>query len=215
MEGIAMALTLTTPKTLLGTFAPKTDSAKLVSGLATVVLGTVALTIAAKVQVPVWPVHITLQSMVVAMLAGAFGWRLGVATVALYIVEGLSGLPVFSAGGGIGYVFSPSFGFIVGWLPMAYIIGMVADRGTRLLPLLLAMLVADAVSFAFGFAWLMVVANMILQSRGELPKWLAGGDLLTIAWNGAVAPFIVWDILKMAFAAVSVAGAWALLPKKL
>jgi biotin transport system substrate-specific component len=99
---------------------------------------------------------------------------------------------------------------------MAYIIGRFADGGAskRIVPLALAMIAADAVSFAFGFIWLMVVANMILQSGGELPKWLAGGDLLTVAWNGAVQPFILWDILKMAFAAVTVAGAWRMLSKK-
>ena len=211
-----MAVTLTTQNTVLGVLLPKEGSRRLLAQLATVVLGTIALTVAAKIQVPVWPVHITLQSMVVALLAGALGWRLGVATIALYLAEGLSGLPVFSAGGGIGYIFSPSFGFIVGWLPMAYIIGRFADRGTsnRILPLVLVMIAADAVSFAFGFAWLMVVASMILQSGGELPKWLAGGELVSVAWNGAVQPFILWDVLKMAFAAVTVAGAFSLLPKK-
>jgi biotin transport system substrate-specific component len=60
----------------------------------------------------------------------------------------------------------------------------------------------------------MVVANMILSAGGELPKWLASGDLLTVAWNGAVQPFIVWDILKMAFAALTVAGALSLLRRR-
>jgi biotin transport system substrate-specific component len=211
-----MAVTLTTQNTVLGALLPREGNLRLLAQLATVILGTIALTVAAKIQVPVWPVHITLQSMVVALLAGALGWRLGVAAVALYLAEGLSGLPVFSAGGGIGYIFSPSFGFIVGWLPMAYIIGRFADRGisNRILPLVLVMIAADAVSFAFGFAWLMVVASMILQSGAELPKWLAGGELVGVAWNGAVQPFILWDVLKMVFAAVTVAGAFSLLRKK-
>lgn len=210
-----MAATLTTQNTVLGALLPTTQTARLLSQIAAVVLGTVALTVAAKIQVPVWPVHITLQSMVVAMLAGALGWRLGLATVALYIAEGLAGLPVFSTGGGIGYIFSPSFGFIVGWLPMALIAGLVAERAKgRIIPMALGFLAADAVSFAFGFAWLMVVANMIVGAGGELPKWLAGGDVLTAAWNGAVQPFILWDILKMAFAALTVSGALALLRRK-
>jgi len=210
-----MAVTLTTPNTVLGALLPRDGAARLAAQIGAVILGTVALTIAAKVQVPVWPVHITLQSMVVAIIAGSLGARLGVATIALYLAEGLSGLPVFSTGGGFGYVFSPSFGFIVGWLPMAFIIGTYADRaGSRILPLALVMLVADAVSFAFGFAWLMVVANMVLSSGGTLPAWLQGGDLATIAWNGAVQPFILWDVLKMAFAALTVAGAWSLLKRK-
>jgi biotin transport system substrate-specific component len=210
-----MAETLTTPNTVLGALLPAAGGTRLAAQIGAVILGTVALTVAAKIQVPVWPVHITLQSMVVAILAGALGWRLGVATVALYIAEGLAGLPVFSTGGGIGYIFSPSFGFIIGWLPMAFIAGLVAERTRgRILPMALGFLAADAVSFAFGFAWLMVVANMILGAGGELPKWLASGDLFTVAWNGAVQPFIVWDILKMAFAALTVAGALSVLRRR-
>lgn len=210
-----MAETLTTPNTVLGALLPATRGTRLAAQIGAVILGTVVLTVAAKIQVPVWPVHITLQSMVVAILAGALGWRLGLATVALYIAEGLAGLPVFAAGGGIGYIFSPSFGFIVGWLPMAVIAGYVAEKAKgRILPMALGFLVADAVSFAFGFAWLMVVANMILSSGGTLPKWLASGDLFTVAWKGAVEPFIVWDILKMAFAALTVAGALSALRRR-
>lgn len=210
-----MAETLTTPNTVLGALLPAAGGTRLAAQIGAVILGTVALTVAAKIQVPVWPVHITLQSMAVAILAGALGWRLGVATVALYIAQGLAGLPVFSTGGGIGYIFSPSFGFIIGWLPMAFIAGLVAERTRgRILPMTLGFLAADAVSFAFGFAWLMVVANMILGAGGELPKWLASGDLFTVAWNGAVQPFIVWDILKMAFAALTVAGALSVLRRR-
>lgn len=206
-----MAETLTTPNTLLGALLPETRLNRRLAQAGAVVLGTVALAIAAKIQVPVWPVHITLQSMVVAILAGALGWRLGVATVALYIAEGLAGLPVFSTGGGIGYIFSPSFGFIIGWLPMAAIAGLAAERFRgRVVPMALGMLAADAVSFVFGFAWLMVVANMILASGGTLPAWLASGDLVAVAWKGAVEPFMVWDALKMVFAALTVAGALSL-----
>jgi len=208
MEGIAMAVTLTTPKTLLGTFAPQTDSAKLASGLATIVLGTLFITICSKINVPTWPISVTLQTMAVAILAAAFGWRIGVATVLLYIVEGLSGLPVFSVGGGPLYLFSPAFGFIIGFIPMAAIIGRAADGGMsrQLLPLIGIMLIADVVCFAIGYAWLAVFLMNV--------KGMAAGNAAAAAFAGGVQPFIVWDILKMGFAAVSVAGAWALLPKK-
>jgi len=210
-----MAETLTTPNTVLGALLPAARGTRLATQIGAVILGTVALTVAAKIQVPVWPVHITLQSMVVAILAGALGWRLGVATVALYIAEGLAGLPVFSTGGGIGYVLSPSFGFIVGWLPMAFIAGFAAEKAKgRILPMALGFLAANAVSFALGFAWLMVVANMVLGAGGTLPAWLASGDLLTVAWNGAVQPFILWDVLKMVFAALTVAGTLSVLRRR-
>ncbi len=76
------------------------------------------------------------------------------------------------------------------------------------------MLVGDAVAFAFGFSWLLVVANIIIQSGAALPGWLDASNLVATAWNGAIAPFIVWDILKMAFAALSIVGTWKLLARE-
>ncbi|MGV3490668.1 MAG: biotin transporter BioY [Devosia sp.] len=211
-----MALTLTTPNTVLGVLSPKSQSARLALNIVTVVLGSLALAAAAKISVPVQPVPVTLQSLVVALLAAGFGWRIGVATVALYIIEGLSGLPVFASGGGIGYLFAPSFGFIIGWLAMAYIIGRATDMGAsgRIAVLFGAMVLGNAVSFAFGFTWLLVVANIVIQTGATLPSWLDAGNLVGTAWAGAVAPFVLWDVLKMAFAALSIVGIWKLLPKK-
>lgn len=211
-----MALTLTTPNTVLGVLSPKSQSARLATNLVTVLLGSLLLALSAKVSVPVMPVPVTLTSLAVAALAAGFGWRIAVATVSLYIAQGLAGLPVFATGGGIDYIMRPSFGFILGYLPMAYIIGRAADLGAsgRIVLLFGAMLLGDAVLFAFGFTWLLVVANIITQSGAALPGWLDTGNLISTAWNGAVAPFIVWDVLKMGFAALSVVGVWKLLPKK-
>jgi len=211
-----MAAAMTTPNTLLGTFQPRSQSARLLSNIVLVVLGTLLLAASAKFKVPLPPVPFTLQTLAVAALAAGLGWRIGVATVALYLIEGLSGLPVFANGGGLAYVFSPSFGFLVGYLPMALLIGWAADRGVAgNVALLFAVMVAgDAIAFAFGFGWLLVVANSIQSSGGELPSWLKGGDLLTVAFNGAVKPFILWDLLKMAFAAITVAGLWAAFRKR-
>lgn len=213
-----MALTLTTPNTVLGVLSPKSQSAHLVTNLVTIVLGSLVLALSARISVPLQPVAINLTTLAVAALAAGFGWRIGVATVALYIVQGLAGLPVFASPpfGGYEYILRPSFGFIIGYLPMAYIIGRAADLGASGRPalLFLAMIVGDAVAFAFGFTWLLVVANVIVQSGAALPGWLDATNLIGTAWNGAVAPFILWDVLKMAFAALSVVGIWKLLPKK-
>lgn len=211
-----MADAMTTPNTVLGTLLPRAGTARVVGNLLTVVLGSLVLAAAANLKIPLQPVVINFSTLAVAVLAAAFGWRIGVATVALYVAEGLSGLPFFANGGGWAYVLSPSFGFIVGYLPMAFIIGWAADRGASksVVRLFGWMLVADAVVFAFGLVWLLVVANMVLSAGGALPRWLQGGDLLTIGWNSAIQPFIVWDVLKMAFAALTVAGAWQLLKRR-
>lgn len=204
-----MAVTLTTPNTLLGTFAPKGESAKLVAGVATVVLGTLFITLCSKISVPVWPVPVTLQTLSIALIAAAFGWRIGTATVLLYIIEGLSGLPVFAgAGAGPAYIFGPTGGFILGWLPMAAIIGRAADRGLsrHVLLLMATMLLADALDFVLGFAWLVAFLG---NAKGVGPAAVMGS-----AFAGAIQPFVVWDILKMAFAAVTVAGSWTLLKSR-
>jgi biotin transport system substrate-specific component len=211
-----MAATLTTHNTLAGVFVPETDRAAIAKQIALIVLGTGILTIAAKVQVPYLPISYSLQSLAVALIAGAGGWRIGVATVALYILEGLLGLPVFTRGGGLAYILQPSFGFIAAWLPMAYVIGRAADAGAsgRVVPLALVMLLADALTFVLGFLWLLAVSNIILGSGNPLPSWLDANNLLATAWNGAVQPFLVWDTVKMIFAAVTVAGAWGILKRR-
>lgn len=203
-----MAVTLTTPNTLLGAFQPKSDAAKLATNLATVVLGTLLITIAAKINVPVWPVPVTLQSMAIAALAAAFGARIGVATVALYLLEGAMGLPVFATGGGLAYLVGPTGGFLLGFLVMAGIIGLAADRGASAKPLTLfgAMLVGEAVLLSLGFAWLLLLSGQA--------QWIDQTNVIASAWAGAVQPFLVWDVLKMALAALTVTGAWSLFGRK-
>lgn len=196
-----MAVSMTTQNTVLGQVLPREGAGRLVANLATVLLGTLLLTLSAKISIPTWPVPVTLQTFAVAALAAAFGWRVGVATVALYIAQGMAGLPVFAGGGGAAYILGPTGGFILAWLPMAYIIGRAADSGLsgKPLPLLGWMIVADIVSFGIGLTWLML--------------WLGQGDFAG-AFAQAVQPFVVWDILKMAFAAITVAGLWTATKRK-
>lgn len=203
-----MAVTLTTPNTLLGMFQPRSDAAKLATNLATVVLGTLVITIAAKINVPVWPVPVTLQGLAIAALAAAFGARIGVATVALYLLQGAMGLPVFATGGGLPYLIGPTGGFLLGFLFMAGIIGYAADRGASSKPLTLfgAMLIGDAVLLALGFAWLLLLSGQA--------GWIDQTNVLASAWAKAVQPFLVWDVLKMALAALTVTGAWGLMGRK-
>ena len=203
-----MAVTLTTPNTLLGLYQPKGDAAKLASNLATVVLGTLLITLCAKINVPVWPVPVTLQGFAIAALAATFGMRIGVATVGLYLLEGAFGLPVFATGGGLAYLVGPTGGFLLGFVAMAAIIGFAADRGASGKPLALfaAMLAGDAVLFALGFAWLLILSG----NAG----WIDQSNVVASAFAGAIKPFIVWDILKMALAAMTVTGAWKLASKR-
>ncbi len=201
-----MAVSLTTPQTILGTLAPKSESNGLAWGLAVTVLGTLLLTLSAKVNVPGVPVPTNFQTLAVALIAASFGWRIGVATVMLYIAEGLAGLPVFTNGGGLGYLMSPTFGYILGFVPMAFVIGRAADAGLsrNIILLFVAMLAGDAVCFACGYTWLAVMGA----------SWLDPANVLGSAFAKTVQPFLLWDTLKMAFAAVTVVGAWQLVRSK-
>lgn len=201
-------MTFATSNTLLGLYQPKSPTARLVSAAAVAFLGSVLLTISAKINVPVWPVPVTLQTMAVAALAAALGARMGVATVALYLAQGLAGLPVFAgAGSGLPYLMGPTGGFILSWLPMAWIIGYAADKGLsrRIVPLFGVMVGASIFGFAAGFAWLLALSGQA--------GWIDQSNVVLSAYKGAVEPFIVWDIVKMAFAALTVVAGWALLKR--
>jgi biotin transport system substrate-specific component len=190
-----MATTFATPNTLLGLYQPRSQAARLVSAVAVAFLGSVLLTVSAKINVPVWPVPVTLQTMAVAVLAAALGARLGVAAVALYLAQGMAGLPVFAgAGAGLPYLMGPTGGFILSWLPMAFIIGYAADKGLsrKFLPLFSVMLGASVFGFAAGFAWLLILSGQA--------GWIDQSNVLVSAYK--------------AFAALTVVGGWALVARK-
>ena len=162
------------------------------------IAGSILLAISAQFKVAIGPVPFTLQTLVLLILAASYGRNLAVATVVLYLVEGAVGLPVFTNGGGFGHLVGPTAGFLLGFIPLAAIVGEAADRGLDRSPLTLApaMLIGEVVLFAMGFAWLSTVI---------------GADK---AFAAAVAPFIVPDLIKIAVAALAVPAGWALLGRK-
>ena len=99
----------------------------LVKNLFLAVLGTIVLAISAKVKIPFYPVPMTMQTFVVLLLGVSFGWKLGLFTVALYLVEGIAGLPVFAGtpekGMGIVYFTGPTMGYLIGFLLAVYLTG--------------------------------------------------------------------------------------------
>src|SRR5690606_28514113 len=111
---------------------PETESKILRYGVIAVI-GTLMLTASAKIQVPFWPVPMTMQTFVVLFLGAALGSRLGAAVVALYLVQGAMGLPVFAGtpekGLGLAYMMGPTGGYLVGFVVGAYIVGWLAEHG--------------------------------------------------------------------------------------
>ncbi|MDQ0394626.1 biotin transporter BioY [Labrys monachus] len=171
-----------------------------------VLAGVALLTISAKVQVPFWPVPVTLQTLAVPLIGAAFGARLGGATVLAYLAAGFAGAPVFAgAAAGPAYFLGTTGGYLIAYPIAAFIVGAVAERtGNRVLPLFAAMVAADILVLALGFAWLAFLAQ--LASGGM-------GVGIERAWLGGVAPFLLADLVKMALGAALVGASWAGLTK--
>lgn len=193
-----MATATTNNGALISLALPQERVARLAVQAGLALLGTLALTLSAKTKVVLGPVDISLQSLVVLLIGAAFGWRLAVATLLLYLAEGAAGFAVFQStpekGIGIPYMLGTTGGYLAGFVVMAGIVGWVADRGwdRNLLKLFGAMLVADAVMLAMGYGWL---------------SGLIGAEK---AWQFGVLPFIVPDLIKVGLAATLVPAVWTL-----
>ncbi|SDD22377.1 biotin transporter BioY [Belnapia rosea] len=124
--------------------------------------GSLAIAASAQIQVPMQPVPMTMQSLVVLLVGVAYGPRLGAATLLLYLAEGLCGLPVFAGfRAGPAALMGPTGGFLLGFVPAAALAGWLAARGwTQGLWRSAALFLGGhAVLFAFGLAWLAVLAG--------------------------------------------------------
>jgi biotin transport system substrate-specific component len=124
--------------------------------IALVVAGSAALAVSAHVQVPMWPVPVTMQTLVVLLLGFALGRNLAVATVVAYLAEGAVGLPVFAAGGGIHLLGGPTAGYLFGFVVAAGLTGYLAERGWHRRPelVVVGMVLGTIVIYAMGVAWL-------------------------------------------------------------
>ena len=100
---------------------------KVIKNAIIVFLGTILLTISAKVKIPFYPVPMTMQTFVVIFLGMCFGYKLGLATVVLYLIEGIVGIPVFSnspeKGVGMIYFTGPTMGYLLGFIIAVYVAG--------------------------------------------------------------------------------------------
>jgi biotin transport system substrate-specific component len=185
-----MASTSFTP-TLAQRFWPATGSERR-AALRAIVLavgGSLLLWASAKVQVPFYPVPMTLQTAAVFLIGIAYGWRLAVATVLLYLVEGALGLPVFAGtpakGVGLPYMLGPTGGYLLGFAVAAGIAGRVAERSRHWLAMAGGLLAANAAIYLLGAGWLATFIG--------LDQALALG----------VVPFVLGDAVKLALVSVA------------
>ncbi len=146
------------------------------------------MAVGAYLSIPLGPVPIVLQNMFVLLAGLLLGSRWGLASVAVYLLAGAVGLPVFAGGlGGIGRLAGPTGGYLLGYLPAVWVAGFIAAK-TRghIVGDVAAMVCASALVYACGVSWLKVLTSMTWA------KTLAVG----------LYPFVVGDGLKIAAAAV-------------
>ena len=152
-----------------------------------------ALTAAgAYLAIPIGPVPIVLQNLFIFLSGLLLGPRWGAASVAIYLLAGALGLPVFAGGtGGIGHFAGPTGGYLLGYLPAVFVIGLISCGSKKRVVLdIVAMVAGSVIVYAIGLSWLKILTKMTMT------KTLAVGML----------PFLPGDALKIA-AAVPIAKA--------
>ena len=160
-----------------------TSQSKLIKSLFVIVLGSIALTISAKIKIPFYPVPMTMQTFVVLLLGLSFGYKIGLSAVGLYLFEGIIGLPVFSntpeRGIGIVYFTGPTMGYLIGFLFACYLASFV-KYNDNFLKIFIKLLLAVSTIYIFGILWL-----------GNLIGW--DKPILSLG----VAPFLLAEMFKI------------------
>ncbi|HQG48617.1 MAG TPA: biotin transporter BioY [Sedimentisphaerales bacterium] len=149
-----------------------------------------------------FPVPVTGQTFAVLMLAALLGSQRGVLCILAYLAEGLMGLPVFSQGrAGLAMFFGPTGGFLLGFVPAAYVVGALAERGwdRRAATTMLAMVLGSVAMYACGLAWLSCLDNLLGRPLG--------GSVLAVG----LYPFLVGDVLKIVLATFLLPCGWKLI----
>lgn len=152
------------------------------------VVGSALLALSAHIMVPFYPVPMTLQTGVALLIGIAYGWKLGFATVLLYLAEGAVGLPVFTYGAGIAYLAGPTGGFLIGFAVAAAIAGYAFEKAPNIVGLIVGVVVAEIAIFALGVGYLATIIGF------------------DEAFAKGLLPFVYGDILKTATAVLLAIG---------
>ena len=149
-----------------------------------VLFGTILLAISAKIQLPFWPVPMTMQTFVIFLIGMTYSVRLSFITVSMYLFEGAIGLPVFASGGGIAYLVGPTSGYLYGMLISSVVISYLANLGfsKTYFKTSISLLIGSFIIFLFGILYL---------------GWIIGYEKAIIA---GLLPFIPSELFKIALA---------------
>ncbi len=174
-------------------------SSGLVRDLVLVLAGSWLVALLAQIQIPMWPVPVTGQTLGVLLVGALLGSRLGATSMIAYLVQGAIGLPFFAGGAaGTAVLVGPTAGYLAGFVVAAFVVGWLAERGwdRHMGTAVLAMIIGNVIIYTLGLAWL---------SRFT--------GLETVLSVGMI-PFIPGDILKIIIAAGLLPLGWKLLGRK-
>lgn len=143
------------------------------------------IAIGAQIRVPIGPVPFTLQMPMVLLTALILGSRLGVLSTTVYLLVGLIGVPVFAGSGGIGALLSPSFGFVLGFIPAAYIAGIGVKEGQPMYQSIIYTYLAILVTYIFGAFYFILLMNTIIGT----PVGITEALMVTVV------PFVIKDLI--------------------
>ena len=177
---------------LINILIPATGFNVYIKNIALVFFGTLLLTVSSKIQVPFWPVPMTMQTFIVFIIGMSYGSRLAFLTLIVYLLEGALGLPVFAKGGGMLYLIGPTAGYLYGMTIAAGVIGYLGERGycNSYFQSLNSLLLGTVIIFLCGILYLGSIIGF--------DKALAGG----------LYPFIPSEVFKIALAVAIIPTIW-------
>ena len=171
-------------------------SSKIIKYAFIALIGSIALAISSKIKIPFYPVPMTMQTLVVIVIGVAFGWKLGLATVSLYLVEGIIGLPVFSGTPekGVGFVYftGPTMGYLIGFLVAVFFAGKF-NYNKNLISNFFKITFATSFIYLLGIAWL----GSLIGWDKPLFKLGAQPFLLAELFKILIATFAANQIIKI------------------
>ena len=185
--------------TLINIIIPRIENKilALVKNIVLVLSFAIVTGVAAQLKLEIGVVPITMQTLAVLLSGALLGSKRGALSQITYFLMGLAGLPWFARGGGMAYLMSPTFGYIIGFVLAAYSIGWLCERGfhRQVKTAILAMLIGNILLYIPGLLW--------------LAKFIGFGKVLSVG----LYPFIPGDLLKILLAGLALPMGWRLIKK--
>ena len=176
-------------------FVKSLKQTKLLKYFFIALIGSILLAISSKIKIPFYPVPMTMQTLIVLSIGVIFGWRIGLATISLYLFEGILGLPVFAGtpekGIGLVYFTGPTMGYLLGFLPAVYFSGSLKVNYKYNL---FVRLILNFLLFAFSVSFIYIFGLI----------WLSRFVPMEQLWMFGVKPFLLAELFKVSILSVGV-----------